>query len=259
MFMVTAIKTKQQVEVDLLLETAHEIETMSEDKALDMVGSILEESGMSDFRLGGLLGLINTHGWFGVYGSFKTLLKEKFNLEYRKAMYLINIYNVLVEAQIPWSKVSHLGWTKLKELVKILTADNVDEWVELAAGLTVLQLIDAIKKAKGEVTSNKGDSSDVSTLTFKVHADQKEVIQSAIEKAKEELNTEVNTVALENICIAYMGGAVVVQPVQAVAHELVVAPDEGNLPDYFQAVGYEKVLEAWEKAFPDMDLTLTVS
>jgi len=35
----------------------------------------------------------------------------------------------------------------------------------------------------------------------------------------------------------------------------------GDLPlnELFSKVGYEKVLEAWEQAFPDMDLTLTVS
>lgn len=255
--MVTAVKTKQQQEVDLLLETAHSIETMTQDKALEMVGSIIEESGLSDFRLGGLLGLINTHGWFEEYGSFKGLLKEKFNLEYRKAMYLIGIYNVLVEAQIPWSKVSHLGWTKLKELVKILTADNVDEWVEIAANCTVLQLIDAIKKAKGSATTTKGES-DVSTLTFKCHADQKEVIQSALEKAKAELNTEVNTVALENICIAYMGGTVTINVVESGAKASDELLDDDALPTYFKNLGYEKVLQAWEEAFPEMDLTLTI-
>lgn len=254
--MVTATKTKKQQEVDLLLETAHSIETLSQAEAIQTVETLLEESGLNDFRLGGVLQVINTHGWYEPYQSFKALLKEKFNLEYRKAMYLINIYTVLVEAQIPWSKVAHLGWTKLKELVKILTPENVDEWVDIATDCTVLQLIEKIKQAQGTATSSKGDSSDVTTITFKVHEDQKEVIRTALEKAKEELNTEVDTVALENICIAYMGGAVKMNPVT-----LEPTVIEGGLPleDLFSKVGYEKVLEAWEKAFPDMDLTLTVS
>ena len=256
--MVTATKTKKQQEVDLLLETAHSIETLSQDKAFEAVESILEEAGLNDFRLGGVLQVINTHGWYEPYNSFKALLKERFNLEYRKAMYLINIYNVLVEAQIPWSKVSHLGWTKLKELVKVLTPENVDYWVEEAANCTVLQLIEKIRQAKGVASSGKGDSSDITTITFKVHPDQKEVIRTALDKAKEELNTEVDTVALENICVAYMGGTVTMQVVQKESEPVVVG---GDLPlnELFSKVGYEKVLEAWEQAFPDMDLTLTVS
>ena len=44
-------------------------------------------------------------------------------------------------------------------------------------------------------------------MTFKVHEGQKEVIEAAIEKAMTEANTDVKTVALESICMDYVGGA----------------------------------------------------
>ena len=53
----------------------------------------------------------------------------------RKARYLISIYDNLVTKMIPWEKVSHLGWTKLKDLAPVLTPENVDEWVAKAEKL----------------------------------------------------------------------------------------------------------------------------
>jgi hypothetical protein len=64
-------------------------------------------------------------------------------------------------------------------------------------------LIQAVKKYLG--AANAGGSAE-SSMIFKVHSGQKATIEAAIDKAKAASNTDVATVALERICVDYMGG-----------------------------------------------------
>jgi|WetSurSiteA1Bulk_404760.scaffolds.fasta_scaffold18177_2 hypothetical protein len=253
----TAKKKVTEEEVDLLLETAHSIETLSKDKALAMATHLVEERGFGDFRLGGLLTVINQNGWWEPYESYKAYLGAH-GIQYRKACYLSDIYTKLVEAQIPWSAVKDVGWTKLKEMVRIpLTPDNVEEWAEKAQSMTVVQLLDAIKKAKGlsSITGTESSTS-LSTMTFKVHEDQKDTIRQALDKIREEMPTEHDAVALEALAIAYMGGEV---EIKTVATDPVSVPEVVSLAALLKKEGYEAVLSAWEEAFPELDLTLSMT
>ena len=198
--------------VDVIGDIASEIENITKEEAFAAVPELIDSVDFSYFKLGGVLSVIQDNGWWeDDADTFKEFITERFGLHYRKAMYLINIYDRLVEANIPWEKVSGLGWTKLKELADILTVENVDEWVEKALTLTTLNLQEAIKAFKAGELSTDGttdpDSSGVSTITFKVHPDQKETIVEAIEKALEEAGTEFKGVALEAICMGYLAGA----------------------------------------------------
>jgi hypothetical protein len=204
---------------DVLTGVATEVESLSQKKAFELVGELVDTGGVNDFRLGGVLARIQSQAeteggeeWLNGHASFKELLDKEFSIQYRKAMYLIEIYTALVEKQIPWDLVKDVGWTKLKDLAKVLTAKNVESWVVKAKKLTVMQLQEVIRKAqsKGGDASEK-DTSAVTTLTFKLHKDQKESIREALDKAKEETHTAVDTVALHNICQAYLGNAIEVE------------------------------------------------
>lgn len=247
-----AVKSEVVNQNDVLQVTAHQIENLSKEDALKLADDIFEESGMNDFRLGGVLSVIQTNGWFEGFESFKAMLEAKYGLQYRKAMYLIGIYNDLVINQIPWEKVKNIGWTKLKEISGVLTPDNVDEWVSKAVAMTVLQLQDAVKAygkaGSGEdATTGYTVTSMVTTLTFKVHTDQKETVRSALDKAKAEVNTEFDTVALESICVAYLGGAINMEKVGG----------EPSLKEIMGKHTYEEVLQIFEQCYPDVDLTVS--
>lgn len=243
-------EVKQSTTDDFLLTTAHQIENLTEEQAFSAVEQLLDKQGEDDFRLGGLLATIQSHGWFGGYASFKEMVQTKYGLHYRKAMYLIQIYTDLVKNQIPWEKVKGLGWTKLKEIAPILTQENVDEWVAKALVLTVLQLQEAVKAHLNKGTdADEGDTitSTVTTMTFKVHQDQKETIRSALDKAKAEAGTEFDTVALEAICIGYLGGATDVN-----ASEV----SKPTLKDLMKGMSPEDVLMVFEQCFPEINLTV---
>jgi hypothetical protein len=235
---------------DMIVQTAKEVENLKEAKAFDSVPRLMSDIEQNYFKLGGYLSKIQAEGWFlnKGYENFKAYVEAECSIKYRKAMYLIGIYNGLVAAQIPWSKVSHLGWTKLKELAGILNNDNVDEWVTVAENMTALQLIDYIaKQTAGTDASNSTDAAQtdaakVTTMTFKLHADQKESVEEALAKAKHASGTEVNGAALEYICLDYLGSA----------------PKVVNLTDVMKTKALEDVLQSLQEAFPTLVMQASV-
>ena len=234
---------------DFLVVTANQIENLNEADAIAMADKLVDARGENDFRLGGVLAVIQSKGWFSGYPNLKELVEQRYGIAYRKAMYLVGIYQDLVKNQVPWDKVKDIGWSKLKEISGFMNAENVDEWVVKAKSMTVLQLQDLIKSMKtsgSNVKEGATVTSTVTTMTFKVHPDQKETIRSALDKAKEEANTEYDTVALEMICVGYLGGSVEVQ-------KNVSPPD---LKALMKVLTPEDVLEAFEAVFPQINLTV---
>lgn len=233
---------------DQILDVAHELENLTKEKAEEMAFELVNNEGQNEFRLGGVFSVIKSNGWFDGFKDFKAYVSEKYGIEYRKAQYCINIYDKLVSEQISWSKVSGLGWTKLSILVPVLTSENVDVWVEKAKEVNCDTLKALVKAALNNGgTLEEGDdkvTSEVVKMAFTVHPDQKETIKAALEKAKGEVNTEFDTVALENICVGYLGGAVVAnKPV-------------GSLKDSMKTAGYEQVLALFEELWPQINLTV---
>jgi len=276
-----ATKPKASGTVDVLADVAKEVENLTQSKAFSLVEELMQSGGLNEFRLGGVLAMIQDksaqdggEAWLDGCQSFRDLVVDKFALHYRKAMYLISIYKNLVEKQIPWDSVKGLGWTKLKELAPVLTPKNVDTWVTKAEKLTVIQLIEAIKKTlnKGSDATNK-DTSAVTTMTFKLHEDQKEAVREALDKAKDETKTEFDSVALFNISQGYLGNSVTiggaaapdeVKPKAKGKKAQAAAELEANKAALKEAMeafgdeGAEEVLGVFGEVFPDVQIEATV-
>jgi hypothetical protein len=97
----------------------------------------------------------------------------------------------------------------------------------------------------GEASSAKTTTNQV-TLKFKVHQDQADAVQSALAKAKGELQTEFDNVAIAAICTGYLANA----------SGVVSGPTD--LKAEFQKMGFEGVLQVFEQCFPNVDLEVTV-
>lgn len=243
----TAVIGKKKTEKtgNLILDVAHEVEALTKTKALNLAENLAEDIEVNYFKLGGVLKLINENSWFeGDFKGFDDFVYEKYGFQGRKARYLISIYDNLVTKMIPWEKVSGLGWTKLKDLAPILTPENVDEWVAKAEKLTVVELQGAIKalKPEGEEKTEK-TTDDVVLMKFKLKPDQAEAVTQALAKAKGELQTEYDTVALENICSGYLGNVSAVQK-------------PFSLDEVIDATGFEPLLKRIAEKFPDYDITV---
>jgi hypothetical protein len=188
-----------------------------------------------------VLKLINDNSWFEGFDSFDAYVLETHGFASRKARYLIQIYDNLVSKQIPWDKVSGLGWTKLKDLAPILTSENVDEWVDKASKLTVLELQSVLKAAaSGNPDSTANTTADVVRVVFKLKGDQAEALQGALAKAKGELNTEFDSVAIENIALAYLG-------------DVIKAP---SLEDFVKKQDFMALMNVISAAYPQYMITV---
>lgn len=238
-------KAKVEKTGNLILDIAHEVEQLTKTKALNMAESLAEDIEVNYFKLGGVLKLINDNSWFEGFPAFDDFVYEKYGFQGRKARYLVSIYENLVTKQIPWEKVAHLGWTKLKDLAPIITPDNVDEWVAKAEKCTVVELQALIKAAKPDDGTEKTakTTDEVVKMTFKFKADQAEIIQQALAKAKGELHTDYDTVALENIAAGYVGGTNVVNKPY-------------DLDAVIMATGFEPLLKRVAELFPNFDITV---
>ena len=129
----------------MLADLVFEIENMKEKQALELVGTLAEQTEVTFFKLGGVLSVIQANGWFAPYNSFREFVEKKHGIHYRKAVYWTDIYNKLAEAKVPWDKVKYIGWTKLKEIAGVVTNENVDEWVKIAKENNTISLIETVK------------------------------------------------------------------------------------------------------------------
>lgn len=235
---------KTESSEDQILDVAHEIENLTQDKAEALVFELLDQDNSNAFKLGGVLSVIKSNGWFDGFKDYKDYVSRTFGLEYRKAQYWISIYDKLVGESISWSKVSSLGWTKVSILCPVLTEANVDEWVEKASKVNCDTLKAMVKAALGgdaEEGAPEKVTSDVTSMVFKFHADQKETVRAALEKAKEETATDFDAVALENICVGYLGGSVNVNK---------------SLKQLITEAGYKTVLQTFGEIWPSIDMDI---
>ena len=234
---------------DLIFDVAAEIAGYGKVKALNTAERLAEDIDTNFFRLGGLLKLILKEQWFEGYPTFEAFVLEKFGFAKRKADYLIAIYTHLVDKQIPWEKVNHLGWTKLKDLAAFLTPENVDEMVAKVKGLSYQEMMAVLKPPAGEGGGKASTTSNVVSMKFGFHADQAEIVQKALAKAKGELQTEHDNVALSGICGGYLANA------------SGVANDAGpvDVQALLKGLGLEAVIDAVNSAFPDVSLSLEMS
>jgi hypothetical protein len=245
---------------DLIIDIVQTVENLKEKEARELVVQLCEGAEFTFFKLGGVLSVIQANGWYAPYGSFKDYVETERGINYRTARYWISIYNGIVESGVPWVKVKHLGWTKLKEIVPVLTLDNVDHWVAVAEKQTTLQLIETVKKAQlpGEMSEADGEAKTVTTKTFKVHDDQRATIEAALAKCREIAQTQVDTVALEYICLDYLNGFQ--------GKGTVGSGQTSDLKSQFQSIlekhdgdgeaALGEIFKSFEQVFPKVNLTV---
>lgn len=257
---VTATKTKVTTRTtatkDKIAEAVKTIENYSEAEAHKSLLAKINNRDNEAFEIGGVLSLVQRNSWFKGYANLKEYCSNEFGLDYRKAMYYINIYNNLLDSGVAWDKVKSLGWTKLSRLTQVMTKENCEEWIEKAKSMTVLALEQAIKGNKSSSTpaDSSGIKSETQSLTFKLHQDQAETVREALAKAKGELQTEYDTVAIENICMGYLTGSV--QAAVPAKSELPQEITQELLVELFKKTNPELVFAAFEQVWPHINVSV---
>lgn len=104
---------------------------------LKAAARLVERQDRDDFTLGGVLSHIqryNLHCTLGYSGTsdFQQYIEQELGVKYRKARYLISIYECFSKLGLDEQRLSAMGWSKAKELVRVVNKDNFDALADFA-------------------------------------------------------------------------------------------------------------------------------
>jgi hypothetical protein len=154
------------------------------------------------------------------YASMQEYCERELDFHYRRAMFMVDIYGTAQLFGISLDRLDKIGWSKARELTKVLTLDNVDAWLEEAENSTIIDLVKKIRDAKDSDPIDKSPvkerkevgerdeleertSSKSSTLVFKTEGFEYDMIMTALDDAKVALKTKNSTFALSTICMEW--------------------------------------------------------
>lgn len=245
---------------DEILKIVKTVETLKQDDVKARLSALPEDDGFLAFEQGGLLKRVLENNWFQEwgFGDFKDYVEKTFDFKKRKAYYLISLYTSVLDAGLTAQQVKAIGWTKLRYLLNpeapLLTAENVEEWVEKCKTLSKDELAASIASQK-QLTGPSDPGASQKDMKFKFKGDQIQTISEAIQKAKEQSGTEVDSAALEYVCLDFLGKPLP-ESGQAEAASTPAMSGGGDLKQAMAAVGWEKVLELFEEIWPTIGLTV---
>ena len=127
---------------NLISEVTHHIENLDKVQARELMHRCADARVFNAFVLGGALSVINSSKWYKDYGhsSFKDLVTNGLGMSTSATYNYIKIYDWLLEADVPWEKLEHIGWTKIRLFARYLEKGNIDEWIEVAAKMNAGEL-----------------------------------------------------------------------------------------------------------------------
>ena len=199
---------------DPIITVASKIEKINSLAEVEkIIKDLSEATGCEFFILGGAVVRgqeLFAKSKFQGFKNFREYIEATHGIRYPKAMRAAQVYRKLVDLDAPWPAFENIGWTKVLVLVDVVTKENIQGWVTKAKKTNIHSLkvqVDA-EKQKGKTTTEQAPAEvkTITTKTFKLHQDQKELWNSANKKAQEETNSAVESVNFEAILQNYMGG-----------------------------------------------------
>lgn len=133
------------------------------------------------------------------FTNFEAYCTSELDFTYRKAKFLIEIWDKVQGHNIPRDRVERIGWTKMKEIVRRVTAENCEELLRQGEELSVSQLSEQLKVAAGG-----GDSSGTTVVKLKMNSAEAAIIMECIDAAKKLVNSDNAVSALEMVCQDWM-------------------------------------------------------
>ena len=122
---------------------------------------------------------------------------------YRKARYLVNTIDKMNNLGIPIERAEEIGWTKMREIIKIMNAENMEELLNEIESMTFREVVDYVKITRqGDL-----DGADIPithTLKIVLGEDTNAIVTEALVMAKGLINTDSNALALAMICQDWM-------------------------------------------------------
>ena len=150
------------------------------------------------------------------HGGFVAFCDEKLRCGYRKAQYFVSIWEKSLEVGISKEVMEAVGWSKMKELVPIITTENAAELLKVAQEKSLKNLLEHIasmKRAKKESKSADGVNSsavNVAKYSFVIDLQDNDTVHTALEEAKARMETSNAAEGFVTICqdwLALGGGS----------------------------------------------------
>ena len=151
-------------------------------------------------RLARHLAEINQKELYIVWGfsSFEEYVKNELEYGYRKADYLVSIWNKMKHLHIPVERLEAVGWTKAVELARVITPDDAEIWMERAETMSYRDLVEEVKK----VIDHTYEDTRPTFFIMKIRFDSADMsaVNDALAEAKSIYETEDTAMALSVIC-----------------------------------------------------------
>lgn len=211
------VKDESEDETVVLKDTKGVKAALKKGNILKTAQNLVAQAEETYFILGGILAHIyyeksylkltdeEQHPIYSGNKGFALYVADELGIEYRKAMYLINIYTHFSNLGVDEKQLATIGWSKAKELVGITTADNMEELIEFAEGHSRNELVDHIKETY--VTDGSGTSggkAKMVTFKFTLFEDKASVLEAALTAAMEAAELDTYDEALDYIVSEWM-------------------------------------------------------
>lgn len=145
------------------------------------------------------------------YESFDAYCEAELPWKARSAKYLIEIFDKANLLNLPKERISAIGWTKMKDLVAILSKemseDQIEEWLTFAENNKASEVTEEVKKHRRRTRTSSGSAAqDDGHITWKLKMTESEVniITDGLNEAKSLCDTTNDVVALEMIVQDWM-------------------------------------------------------
>jgi len=139
------------------------------------------------------------------YEKFEDYTTTELNLEYRSAMYRVQLGKAIQELGLDKNRLKKIGWTKIKELLPLLKSETnektLNDLLKKAEKESYRSIRDFVKQVKEEIVAAENvEKVKKVKVTFQFLQDQFDIVNRAIDRAMELANTDNKALALEYIC-----------------------------------------------------------
>jgi hypothetical protein len=195
-------KTKTKVKAETKQETA--VQTTA-DSLREEIPRLLSTVDSTYVEVAQKLSEVFHKGYYKVpygYDKFDEWCEAELVIKPRKAMYLVEIFDKANMLNLPMERISRIGWTKMKELVAILSKDmpenDIAGWLDFAEENSTSVVINEVKNHRVRTRSD-AVAGDIKWHLV-MNESEANIITDAVEEAKAITNNENTVVALEYIC-----------------------------------------------------------
>ncbi len=132
------------------------------------------------------------------YKTFELYTINELDYSYRKAKYLVEIWDKFKNMDVDISRIESLGWTKAAEISRVINDDNADLWLEKAEQMAVRDLnLEVRQVIDSSIPDNRPK---VTYMKFRLDSIDAAVINEAIVESQKINNTEDVALAMAQIC-----------------------------------------------------------